>query len=29
LQWQGGEVVCPEVQDVPIRLAMLMPYTPL
>jgi hypothetical protein len=29
LQWQGGEVICPEVQDVPIRLAMLMPYTPL
>lgn len=26
LKWQGGEVVCPPVQDVPARLAMLMPY---
>jgi hypothetical protein len=26
LQWQGGEVACPPVQDAPIRLMMLMPY---
>lgn len=26
LQWQGGEVVCPPVQEEPIRLMMLMPY---
>jgi hypothetical protein len=26
LQWQGGEVTCPTVQDAPIRLMMLMPY---
>jgi hypothetical protein len=26
LQWQGGLVDCPPVQDVPIRLMMLMPY---
>lgn len=27
LQWQAGEVTCPPVQDVPLRLMMLMPYT--
>lgn len=27
LQWQAGEVNCPPVQDVPLRLMMLMPYT--
>jgi hypothetical protein len=26
LQWQGGLVDCPPVQDVPLRLMMLMPY---
>ena len=26
LQWQGGEVSCPPMQQVPIRLMMLMPY---
>jgi hypothetical protein len=26
LQWQGGEVLCPPVQDAPVRLMMLMPY---
>ncbi len=26
LQWQGGEVSCPPVQEAPIRLMMLMPY---
>ena len=26
LQWQGGEVACPPVQDAPIRLMMLRPY---
>jgi hypothetical protein len=26
LQWQGGEVICPSVQEAPIRLMMLMPY---
>jgi hypothetical protein len=26
LQWQGGEVTCPPVQEAPIRLMMLMPY---
>jgi hypothetical protein len=26
LKWQCGEVLCPEVQDVPVRLTMLMPY---
>ena len=26
LRWQGGEVVCPPVQDAPVRLMMLMPY---
>lgn len=26
LQCQGGEVACPPVQDVPLRLMMLMPY---
>jgi hypothetical protein len=25
-QWQGGEVTCPPVQEVPTRLMMLMPY---
>jgi hypothetical protein len=26
LQWQGGEVTCPPVQDAPVRMMMLMPY---
>jgi hypothetical protein len=26
LQWQAGAVTCPPVQDVPLRLMMLMPY---
>ena len=26
LRWQGGEVTCPDVQDAPLRLMMLMPY---
>jgi len=26
LQWQLGEVMCPPVQEVPLRLMMLMPY---
>ena len=26
LQWQGGSVTCPPVQEMPVRLAMLMPY---
>jgi hypothetical protein len=26
LQWQEGTVMCPPIQDVPLRLAMLMPY---
>ena len=26
LKWQGGEVMCPSVQDVPVRLLLLMPY---
>jgi hypothetical protein len=26
LVWQYGEVICPPVQDVPVRLQMLMPY---
>jgi hypothetical protein len=26
LQWQGGLVDCPPVQDAPIRLMMMMPY---
>lgn len=26
LLWQGGEVTCPGVQDVPLRLSILMPY---
>jgi hypothetical protein len=26
LRWQGGEVACPLVQDVPVRLTLLMPY---
>jgi hypothetical protein len=26
LQWQGGEVSCPPMQEAPIRLMMLMPY---
>ena len=26
LQWQGGEIACPPVQEAPIRLMMLMPY---
>ena len=27
LRWQGGEVTCPIVEDVPVRLSLLMPYT--
>jgi hypothetical protein len=27
LRWQCGEVMCPPVQDVPVRLLLLMPYT--
>jgi hypothetical protein len=27
LQWQAGEVDCPPIQEVPLRLMMLMPYT--
>jgi hypothetical protein len=26
VQWQHGEVVCPPIQDVPVRLQMMMPY---
>jgi hypothetical protein len=26
LQWQRGEVICPPVQEAPVRLMMLMPY---
>ena len=26
LQWQEGVVTCPPIQDVPVRLSMLMPY---
>jgi hypothetical protein len=26
LQWQGGVVKCPPIQDVPARLMILMPY---
>jgi hypothetical protein len=26
LRWQGGEVMCPPVEEAPIRLMMLMPY---
>jgi len=28
LEWQGGTVACPPIQDVPVRLAVLMPYRP-
>jgi hypothetical protein len=27
LKWQRGEVVCPPVQEVPVRLSILMAYT--
>lgn len=27
LQWQAGQVICPPIQEVPLRLMMLMPYT--
>ena len=27
LLWQRGEVTCPPVEDVPVRLSLLMPYT--
>lgn len=27
LRWQGGEVVCPPIQEVSVRLMSLMPYT--
>jgi hypothetical protein len=26
LQWQAGVVTCPPIQEVPLRLALLMPY---
>jgi hypothetical protein len=26
LQWQGGQLLCPPVQDAPVRLMMLMSY---
>jgi len=26
LLWQGGEVICPPVEDVPVRLSLVMPY---
>lgn len=26
LLWQGGEVLCPPVSDMPVRLLLLMPY---
>jgi hypothetical protein len=26
LLWQGGEVICPPVVDIPVRLLFLMPY---
>ena len=26
LLWQGGNVACPPVQEMPVRLSMLMPY---
>jgi hypothetical protein len=26
LLWQGGNLMCPPLTDVPVRLAMLMPY---
>ena len=26
LLWQGGEVTCPPIEDVPVRLSLLMPY---
>lgn len=26
LLWQGGAVICPAIQDIPLRLATLMPY---
>ena len=29
LLWQGGEVMCPPVEDMPIRLLLLMPYNAL
>jgi hypothetical protein len=28
LQWQGGEVMGPPVQEIPVRLSLLMPYVP-
>ena len=28
LLWQGGEVMCPPAQEVPVRLSLLMPYVP-
>ena len=26
LLWQGGEVMCPPVEEIPVRLSLLMPY---
>lgn len=26
VQWQRGEVACPPVQEMPVRLSLLMPY---
>lgn len=27
IEWQHGQVKCPPIQDAPVRLMMLMPYT--
>ncbi len=26
VKWQGGEVTCPPIQEMPVRLLLLMPY---
>jgi hypothetical protein len=26
LKWQGGEVTCPPIQEMPVRFLLLMPY---
>jgi hypothetical protein len=26
LKWQGGEITCPPIQEMPVRLPLLMPY---
>jgi hypothetical protein len=28
LRWSGGEVVCPPIEPMPVRLEILMPYRP-